>query len=168
MITISSAFPYQSRFVEVLGSRMHYVEEGVGAPMLFLHGNPTWSYLWRNVIPHVSPHARCIAPDLIGMGHSDKPAIEYRLVDHIRYLEGFIDALALRDLTLVVHDWGSALGFDYAFRHQERVRAIAFMEAITRPSTWREQTLVARWLFRALASGHTLDSRTRRYSDRSA
>ena len=90
---------------------MHYVEEGEGDPVLFLHGNPTSSYLWRNVIPHVSPQARCIALDLIGMGRSDKPDIEYRFFDHARYVEGFIEALGLTDLTLVMHDWGSGLGF---------------------------------------------------------
>ncbi len=85
---ISAAFPFQSKFVEVHGSKMHYVEEGAGDPVLFLHGNPTSSYLWRNVIPHVSPQARCIALDLIGMGKSDKPDIEYRFVDHSKYVEG--------------------------------------------------------------------------------
>src|SRR3990172_6764945 len=135
---ISAAFPYESRFVEVHGSRLHYVEEGAGDPVLFLHGNPTSSYLWRNVIPHVSPLARSIAPDLIGMGKSDKPDIDYRFFDHARYVDGFIDALGLRNITLVVHDWGSALGFHYACRHESNVRAIAFMEAIVRPITWDE------------------------------
>jgi haloalkane dehalogenase len=145
---ISAAFPYESRFVVVRGSRMHYIEQGSGEPLLFLHGNPTWSYLWRNVIPHLSPLGRCIAPDLIGMGRSDKPDIDYRFVTHAEYVEGFIVALGLRNVTLVAHDWGSALGFDYTFRHEGSVRAIAFMEAITRPSTWKEQTLVIRWMFR--------------------
>src|SRR6266852_9252066 len=93
---ISAAFPYESRYVEVLGSKMHYVEEGSGDPVLFLHGNPTSSYLWRYVIPHVSPLGRCIALDLIGMGKSDKPALEYRFVDHAKYVDGFIEALGLR------------------------------------------------------------------------
>ncbi len=127
---------------------MHYIEQGRGEPILFLHGNPTWSYLWRNVIPHVSPLGRCIAPDLIGMGRSDKPDIDYRFVKHAEYVEGFIAALGLRNITLVIHDWGSALGFDHSFRHEGSVRAIAFMEAIIRPSTWREQTLITRWMFR--------------------
>ncbi len=147
---LSAAFPFEARHVEVHSARMHYVEEGDGEPVLFLHGNPTWSYLWRNVIPHVSPVARCIAPDLIGMGRSAKPDIDYRFVDHARYLEGFIDALGLENITLVIHDWGSALGFDYAFRHEERIRAIAFMEAMTRPVSWKEQTFITRWLFRRL------------------
>ena len=135
---ISAAFPFQSKFVEVHGSKMHYVEEGAGDPVLFLHGNPTSSYLWRNVIPHVSPLARCIALDLIGMGKSDKPDLEYRFVEHSRYVDGFIEALGLRNITFVIHDWGSALGFHYARRHEENVKGLAFMEAIVRTLTWDE------------------------------
>jgi len=130
---ISADFPFQPHHVEVLGSRMHYVDEGSGRPVLFLHGNPTSSYLWRNIIPYLSTSSRCIAPDLIGMGKSDKPDIEYRFFDHVKYLDGFIEALGLEDLVLVIHDWGSALGFHYARRHQDRVRGLAFMEAIIAP-----------------------------------
>ena len=130
---ISAAFPYESRYVEVLGSKMHYAEQGEGDPILFLHGNPTSSYLWRNVIPHVSGLGRCIAPDLIGMGKSDKPDLEYRFFEHANYVDGLIEALDLRNVTLVLHDWGSGLGFHYATRHQENVRGIAFMEAILLP-----------------------------------
>ena len=133
---VSAAYPYQSHYVDVLGSRMHYIEQGEGSPILFLHGQPTSSYLWRNVIPHVSPHGRCIAPDLIGMGRSDKPDLPYQFADHARYLDAFIDALDLRDVTLVIHDWGSGLGFHWANRHTDRVRGIAFLEAIVRPLTW--------------------------------
>ena len=125
---ISAAMPYKSKFVEVEGSRIHYVEEGSGDPILFIHGNPTSCYLWRNVIPHLSSDARCLALDLIGMGRSDKPEIEYRLVDHARYVDAFIAALGLERLTLVLHDWGSALGFHYARRHAANVKGIAFME----------------------------------------
>ena len=114
--TISPDMPYPSKYVDVLGSRMHYVESGTGDPVLFLHGNPTSSYLWRNVLPHVTPVARCFAVDLVGMGQSDKPDLEYRFVDHARYVDGFIEALGLERLTLVIHDWGSALGFHYARR----------------------------------------------------
>jgi haloalkane dehalogenase len=120
-------------YAEVLDSRMYYEEQGEGKPVLLLHGNPTSSFLWRNVIPHVAGAGRCIAPDLIGMGRSDKPDLDYRFVDHARYVDGFIDALGLEDLALVVHDWGSALGFHYARRNEGNVRGLAFMEAILAP-----------------------------------
>lgn len=136
MADISAEFPFESKFQDVLGSKMHYVEEGSGDPVLFLHGNPTSSYLWRNVIPHVSPLARCIAPDLIGFGKSDKPDLEYRFVDHAKYLDGFINALGLKNITFVVHDWGSGLGFYYANRNPSNVKGIAFMEAIIKQLTW--------------------------------
>ena len=144
---ISAATPYESRFVEIAGSRIHYVEAGSGDPVLFLHGNPTSCYLWRNVMPHLVSDARCLALDLIGMGRSDKPDLDYRLVDHARYVDGFIAALGLERLTLVLHDWGSALGFHYARRHEENVRGIAFMEAIVRPLTWDEWPRTVRGLF---------------------
>jgi len=133
-----AAFDFESRFVEVHGARMHYVDVGEGPVVLFLHGNPTWSYLWRNIIPWLSPQARCIAPDLVGMGRSDKPDIGYRFFDHARYVDGFIDALGLEEVTLVGHDWGSALGLHWARRHPQRVRAIALMEAIIAPARWSE------------------------------
>jgi len=136
--TISAEFPFESHFVEVLGSRMHYIDEGQGPPILFLHGNPTSSYLWRNVIPHLLPLGRCIAPDLIGMGRSDKPNLDYTFFDHARYLDGFIEALDLRDVTLVVHDWGSGLGFHYAARNPDNVRALAFMEAMVSTFNWAD------------------------------
>jgi haloalkane dehalogenase len=135
---ISPDYPFESHFAEVLGSNIHYIDEGQGEPILFLHGNPTSSFLWRNVIPYVVPHGRCIAPDLIGMGRSDKPDIEYRFVDHSRYLEAFIESLQLTNITLVLHDWGSGLGFHYAMRHETNIRGIAFMEAIVRPARWSE------------------------------
>jgi haloalkane dehalogenase len=123
-------FPYVSRYVEVDGSLMHYVDTGGdGSTVLMIHGQPTWSYLWRNVIPHLEDNHRVIALDLIGFGKSDQPDIAYSSSDHANYLAGFIDALELDDITLVVHDWGSILGFDYAATHPERVKAIAFMEA---------------------------------------
>lgn len=135
---ISAEFPFESRYVTVHGSKMHYIDEGSGDPVLFLHGNPTSCYLWRNIVPHLTPHGRCIAPDLIGMGKSDKPDLGYRFVDHVRYIDGFIEALGLRNITLVIHDWGSALGFDYAMRHESNVKGIAFMEAIVRPAAWAQ------------------------------
>ena len=130
---ISTEFPFRSNFVEVHGSKIHYIDEGKGEPILLLHGNPTSSYLWRNIIPHLTNNARCIAPDLIGMGKSDKPDIEYRFFDHVQYIEGFIDKMNLKDITLVVHDWGSGLGFHYAMRNEDKIRGIAFMEAILVP-----------------------------------
>jgi haloalkane dehalogenase len=130
---ISIEFPFRSNFVEVHGSKIHYIDEGKGEPILLLHGNPTSSYLWRNIIPHLTNNARCIAPDLIGMGKSDKPDIEYRFFDHVQYIEGFIDKMNLKDITLVVHDWGSGLGFHYAMRNEDKIRGIAFMESILAP-----------------------------------
>jgi haloalkane dehalogenase len=127
---ISAAFPFESKYVEVLGSNIHYIDEGEGDPILFLHGQPTSSYLWRNIIPHLTSQGRCIAPDLIGFGKSDKPDIEYRFFDHVKYIEGFIDALGLRNITLVVHDWGSGLGLHYAMRNESNIKGIAMMEAI--------------------------------------
>ena len=124
-------FPFKSRYVEVLGSKMHYVDTGgPGSTIVMIHGQPTWSYLWRNIIPHLKDRHRVIALDLIGFGKSDKPDIEYLVTQHAKYLQGFMDALKLKDITLVVHDWGSVLGFDFAARNPSRVKAIAFMEAV--------------------------------------
>ena len=120
---------------------MAYIEVGSGDPIVFLHGNPTSSYLWRNVIPHLETAGRCIAPDLIGMGDSQKlddpgPG-SYRFVEHRHYLDGLLDALGVEsNVTFVVHDWGSALGFDWANRHRNSIKGIAYMEAIVRPVTW--------------------------------
>jgi haloalkane dehalogenase len=135
---ISAEFPFESNYVEVLGSKMHYVDEGEGDPILFIHGNPTSSYLWRNIIPYVESYGRAIAVDLIGMGKSDKPDIGYRFVDHAKYLEAFIEKLRLKNITLVVQDWGSALGFNYAMLHADNVDGIAFMEALLMPLKWNE------------------------------
>ncbi len=150
---IPSAFPFESRYVDVHGSRMHYVEVGQGDPILFLHGNPTSSYLWRNIIPHLEGQGRCIAPDLIGMGKSDHPDIPYRFDDHYRYISGFIDALDIgSNLTLVIHDWGSGLGFRWARNHETKVKAIAFMEAIVGTMTWEEMPSDFRMAFRMMRS----------------
>jgi len=138
---ISAAFPYQKQRRRVLGREMAYVEVGDGDPIVLLHGNPTSSYLWRNVLPHLQSSGRCIAPDLIGMGDSDKlpdsgPG-SYRFVEHRRYLEALLEALDVRErVTLVIHDWGSALGFDWAKCHRDAVKGIAYMEAIVRPQGW--------------------------------
>ena len=139
--TISPSFPYQKKRREVLGRNMAYVEVGEGDPIVLLHGNPTSSYLWRKVLPHLQLRGRCIAPDLIGMGDSDKlldsGPDSYRFVEHRRYLDTLLEALNVRErVTLVIHDWGSALGFDWANRHRERVKGIAYMEAIVRPQSW--------------------------------
>ena len=148
---IPSAFPFESNYVQVHGSRMHYVDVGEGDPILFLHGNPTSSYLWRNIIPHLSGQGRCIAPDLIGMGKSDHPDIPYRYDDHYRYVSGFIDALDIgSNLTLVIHDWGSGLGFRWAHEHEDHVKAIAFMEAIISSLTWEELPSDFRMAFRMM------------------
>jgi haloalkane dehalogenase len=136
--SISSEFTFESKYIDIHGSNIHYIDEGSGDPILFLHGNPTSSYLWRNIIPHLTSCGRCIAPDLIGMGKSDKPDIEYRFVDHSKYVEGFINKMGLNNITLVIHDWGSALGFHYAMRHEDNIKGIAFMEAILKPATWDE------------------------------
>ncbi len=135
---ISAAFPYRKQRRQVLGRKMAYVEVGEGDPIVLLHGNPTSSYLWRNVLPHLRSRGRCIAPDLIGMGDSDKlpdsgPS-SYQFVEHRRYLDALLAQLGVRDrVTFVVHDWGSALGFDWCNRHRDAVKGIAFMEAIVAP-----------------------------------
>ena len=131
---ISSEFSFEAYYVQVKESKMHYVDEGEGDPILFIHGNPTSSYLWRNIIPYATPHGRAIAVDLIGMGKSDKPDIDYRFTTHAEYLEAFIEALELTNITLVIHDWGSALGMDFARRNPDRVKGIVFMEAIVAPA----------------------------------
>ena len=136
---ISADFPFESHYVEVHGSKMHYIDVGEGDPIVFIHGNPASSYLWRNIIPYVQGQGRCIAVDLIGMGKSDHPDIGYTYDDQSRYLEGFIDALGLGDnITLVIHDWGSMLGFRWAKEHPDRVRAVAFMEAVVRPLSYAD------------------------------
>jgi haloalkane dehalogenase len=144
--------------IAVVGAEIAYVDTGVrdGDPIVFLHGNPTSSYLWRNVIPHLSTLGRCLAPDLAGMGDSGKaPDGSYRFVDHARYLDAWFDALALgrdRKVTLVIHDWGSALGFHWARRNADRVRGIAYMEAIVRPLKWEDWNEQARNIFKAMRS----------------
>jgi haloalkane dehalogenase len=154
VMPISAADPHPRRRVRVLDTELACVDTGAGDPVVFLHGNPTSSYLWRNVIPHVVPVARCLAPDLVGMGESGKaPGGTYRFADHARYLDAWFDAVGLaRNVTLVVHDWGGALGFDWARRHPERVRGIAYMEALVRPMTWAEWPEPARKIFQAMRS----------------
>jgi haloalkane dehalogenase len=150
----SASGHYGLQRVAVLDTEMAYIDTGTGFPIVFLHGNPTSSYLWRNVIPHVAGVGRCLAPDLVGMGDSGRnPGGSYRFVDHARYLDALFDALEINeDVTLVGHDWGSALGFYWACRHPDRVRGIAYMEAIVQPLNWDEMPEASRALFKALRS----------------
>lgn len=137
----SAKDPFERKYQTIHGVPMAYVDEGEGAPVVFLHGNPTCSYIWRNVIPHLQGSRRCIAPDLVGMGDSGKlpnsGPDSYTYADHRKYLFGLLDALDLgNDVTLVLHDWGGALGFDWARNHADQVKGIAYMETMTMPLTW--------------------------------
>jgi len=136
------------------GTNISYVDTGSGDPIVFLHGNPTSSYLWRNIITHLRFDARCIAPDLMGMGDSgNSPNSSYRFVDHSSVLDSWFDAVGLTSkVTLVVHDWGSALGFHWAKRNPEHVKGIVYMEAIVRPVTWEEWPEASRNLFQGFRS----------------
>ncbi len=148
---ISANFTYTPRFQEVFGSQMHLVDAGKPDSkhtFLLLHGNPTYSYLWRNIIPHLSSHGRVIAPDLIGMGKSDNPDIDYTFRDHIEYMDEFINKLKLDNIILVIQDWGSGIGFHYANRFRDRVSGIVFFEAIIRPITWSDANLIERFIFK--------------------
>jgi len=151
---ISADDAYQRQRMQVLDSEMAYVEAGQGDPIVFLHGNPTSSYLWRNVIPHLEKLGRCLAPDLIGMGQSGKaPGGSYRFLDHSRYLDAWFDLLDLREnITLIIHDWGSALGFYWTHRYPRGVKAIAYMEAIVQPITWDMWPEAGKPIFQALRS----------------
>ena len=148
---------YDKQHVQVQGHSMAYVETGQGDPIVFLHGNPTSSYLWRNIIPHVDGLGRCIAPDLIGMGDSDKLEASgperYRFVEHRMYLDGLLEALGVRqNVVFVIHDWGSALGFDWGNRHRDAVKGLVYMEAIVRPLAWAEWPEAARRVFQGFRS----------------
>ncbi len=150
---IRAADPYPRHRMPVLDSAMSYVDVGRGDPIVFLHGNPTSSYVWRNIIPWVVGLGRCLAPDLIGMGRSGKsPSKAYRFVDQARYLDAWFAALDLRNVMLVVHDWGSALGFYRASRLPGQVRAIAYMEALVQPRVWSDYPPGRDEFFRALRS----------------
>ena len=152
-----SAEPLSKSYAAVNGKQMAYHDSGSGDPVVFLHGNPTSSYLWRNIVPHVRPHARVVAPDLIGQGDSDKlddtGPDSYRFVEHREYLDGLLDQLDLGDsITFVIHDWGSALGFDWANRHRNRVAGLCYMEAIVRPMSWAEWPEAAAGIFQGFRS----------------
>lgn len=152
-----TAAPLSKSFLTVEGRQLAFHEAGAGETILFLHGNPTSSYLWRNVVPHLSGQARCVVPDLIGHGDSDKLANtgpgSYTFVEHRRYLDGLIEQLELGDrVTLVLHDWGSGLGFDWASRHRDRVAGLAYMEAIVKPLSWADWPVSARAIFQGMRS----------------
>jgi haloalkane dehalogenase len=153
-IQIPAADPHPRKRVRVLDSEMSYVEVGRGDPIVFLHGNPTSSYLWRNIIPFVTDVGRCLAPDLVGMGRSgESPRGSYRFADHVRYLDAWLEALNVRgNVVLVLHDWGSALGFHWARRYPERVQGIAYMEALVQPRRWEDFAHGRDGIFRALRS----------------
>jgi haloalkane dehalogenase len=151
---ISYEFPFDSKYIDVLGSKMHYVDENEDTSnpeqltFLFLHGNPTSSYLWRNIIPYVNEQGRVVAPDLIGMGKSDKPDIDYTFQDHYKYLEEFIKAKKLKNIVLIIHDWGSGLGFHYASKNENNIKGIVFMEAIVKTANWKDANFIERILFK--------------------
>lgn len=142
------------RRVKVLDTEISYVDVGQGDPVIFIHGNPTWSYQWRNIIPHISPLRRCLAPDLVGMGWSGKsPTKSYRFVDQSHYIDAWIDTLNLDGpITFVLHDWGGPIGFSWARRHPQRVAAIAYYEAIVIPRRWSDYSNGRDVQFRALRS----------------
>ena len=149
--------PIAKKRAQVLDHNMAYVETGEGDPIVLLHGNPTSSYLWRGIIPHLTGLGRCIAPDLIGMGDSDKLEASgpdrYRFVEHRRYLDAFLEQVGVNDkVTFVVHDWGSALGFDWANRNRHAVKGLAYMEAIVQPLTWTQWPEAALRVFQGFRS----------------
>lgn len=146
------------KHIQVLGKRMAYVEMGEGDPIVFLHGNPTSSYLWRNIMPHLRAHGRCVALDLIGMGDSDKlddsGPDRYSFIEHRKYLDAALDALGVSEnVRLVIHDWGSALGFDWANRHRDCVKGICYMEGLVCPiASWDDWPEAARRVFQGFRS----------------
>lgn len=154
---INPEFPYDKHRCDVDGVPMAYVDVGHGSPIVLLHGNPTSSYLWRNVLPHLVPFGRCIVPDLVGMGDSGAVTPvgpdSYTFVEHRHYLDRLLAGLGVeQDVTFVLHDWGSALGFDWANRHRDAVAGIAYMEAIVRAVTWADWPAAARAIFQSLRS----------------
>jgi len=154
---ISAEERYTKKKASVLGYNMAYVDEGAGDPIVLLHGNPTSSYLWRNIIPHISDLGRCVAPDLIGMGDSDKLKTSgpdaYTFVEHRQYLDALMEEIGVSEnITFVIHDWGSALGFDWAYRHPDKVKGIAYMEAIITHYEWSDWPDDARKIFQGFRS----------------
>ena len=161
---MSNAWVAQKKYLDVLGQRMAYVEQGSGAPIVFQHGNPTSSYLWRNILPALAPNGRCIALDLIGMGDSDKLVPSgpdrYTLAEHQRYFDAALAALGVDSaVTLVLHDWGTALGFDWAARHPQAVAGLCYMEGLPMEITWDDWPESARGIFQAFRSEAGEDER---------
>lgn len=158
------------RSTPVLDSFITHRDAGEGTPIVLLHGNPTSSRVWRDVIPRLAPNAHCFAPDLIGMGDSGKPASAYRFADHARYLDAWFDALALRDVILVGYDWGGSLAMDWAARHPDRVRGLVVFETFLRPMAWSEWSPRGAELFRALrtaGAGEAMVLESTQFLDRS-
>ncbi|XLS27665.1 haloalkane dehalogenase [Flavobacteriaceae bacterium M23B6Z8] len=148
---ISAKFPFKSNYKEILKSKIHYIDEGEKDSkhtFILIHGNPTSSYLWRNIIPHLSPLGRVVVPDLIGMGKSGKPDIDYTFKDHIDYMDAFISKMELNNIIFVIQDWGSGIGFHYSNRFRKNVSGIVFLEAIVRPITWGDANLIERFIFK--------------------
>jgi len=153
---ISPEFPFTSKYVEVFDSKIHYIDVSENRKtetvFLFIHGNPTSSYLWRNIIPYTTPLGRSIAMDLVGFGKSGKPNIDYTFQEHINYLNAFIKKLNIKNIVLVLHDWGGAIGFNYAMNNAENVKGIIFMETFCKPMQWRNLDLITRWVFKKFRS----------------
>lgn len=150
--SISAKFPFQSHFISVENTEIHYIDETTkektDTVFLFVHGNPTSTYLWRNIIPYVTPFGRCVALDLVGFGKSGKPNIEYSYQDHIRYFNSFVSKLNLKNIILVLHDWGGAIGFNYARSYPENIKGIVFMETFCKPMEWKNLDFVTRFIFK--------------------
>jgi len=154
---ISTEAAYTKKRARVLEYTMHYVDEGSGDPIVLIHGNPTSSYLWRNIIPHLSGLGRCVAPDLIGMGDSDKlknsGPDSYSFIEHRKYLDALLEEIGVTEnVTFVIHDWGSALGFDWALRHPDKVKGIVYMEAIVAHLNWNDWPDDSRKIFQGFRS----------------
>jgi len=152
--TIPEIDPYDRMRVEVLDSEVSYVDVGSGEPVVFLHGNGTFSYVWRNIIPYAESLGRCIAPDLMGCGDSGKlPGSMYRIADQSRYMDAWFDTMDLGgNITLVLHDWGGPIGFDWAYRHQDQIKGIAYMETLVKQVDWEDWPEIRRDLFKQFRS----------------
>lgn len=149
----SENFPYQSKFINILNSKIHYIDENncddtSQVTFICVHGNPSSSYIWRNIISFLLPKGRVIAMDLVGFGKSDKPNIDYRVLTHSNYFDEFINELNLNNIIFVLHDWGTTLGLSYARRNSEKIKGVAFMEGIIRPKKWDFGNPFVRLIFR--------------------